>query len=175
MKHLGEKMEPAHWIGLAIAVILLWVTLTPIFLKKEVVEAEKPALKPVAPVMAESQDAINARVKLAAEVGSAISRIEELERSENKDAEYLEAKVEATFSTLQSEIKKLRDDLASISSRVSYQSGAVDTMKAQLKSLEDKPAPTIPKRFRLDVVNYKGQMKRKDAQAIIPPKDDSGK
>jgi hypothetical protein len=97
-------------------------------------EGDRPGKKVVddkpAPAV-ESREAFNARVKMSAEIASLTSHLEEMDN----------------------EIDKLTE-------RVTYAGGAIDQLSKQLKALELKPAPKFPTRMRLDVVNYKGQMKK---------------
>lgn len=140
----GKVVQGLAIIGLVLAVVLIGISLSSIFKKDDADVVEKKIeLKPMAPIqISESQEAINARVKLSAELASAISRIEELERSRD---------------VAMDDLSRVKDELTTIGTRVSYQSGGIDQIKASLRSLADKPEPVIPKTFRLNVVNYDGE------------------
>jgi len=130
MKAKGESMATLAWIGLIMGLILIGISISS-FQKKEIEEVKKVDLRPSAPVaMVESQEAINARVKMSAEIASLTSHFEEMDR-------------------------KLRE-LEEHSARLA---GEVNQMASQIKSIESRPVPTFPSRVRLDVVNYRGRMK----------------
>lgn len=140
-------------VGIFIGAVLLFISFSMFFENRaSKKETEKPALAPpVAPV--ESQEAINARVKMSAEIASALSRIEELERENNA----LRNIQKSTAQEFKNALLKTDESVSSLNGRVSYQSGAVDSIKAQLKTLTEKPELKIPRTFRLNMVHYEGK------------------
>lgn len=161
-------MATLGWLSLILILTLLLVAAGFSLYNALHPQAEE-SVKPVAAapmVVHEPQEAVNARVKMSAEIASAFSRIEELER----EAEKLKAQAHDRASDQASQVVKLKEDMASISSRVSYQSGAIDTIKADFKTLLEKPPLKIPTTYRINTVAYDGEKlhlaKLKKAKAV---------